>query len=44
LGTIAGNKCDQIGRIFAQSVTDYFGQLIENYRKIPHFRATFSHD
>jgi hypothetical protein len=31
---------DQIGRIFAQWVTVCFGQLFENDRNIPKFRAT----
>jgi hypothetical protein len=27
---------DQIGQIFAQLVTIYFGQLLKNYRRMPH--------
>jgi hypothetical protein len=26
----------QIGQIFAQLVTIYFGQLLKNYRRMPH--------
>jgi hypothetical protein len=32
---------DQIGRIFAQWVIVYFGQLLENYRSIPHVSGYF---
>jgi hypothetical protein len=33
---------DQIGRIFTHWVTDYFGQIFENYRSMsPTFWATF---
>jgi hypothetical protein len=31
---------DQIGRIFPNRVTVYFGQLIENYKNSLHFYAT----
>jgi hypothetical protein len=31
---------DQIGRIFAQWVDVYFGQLLQNYRSIPQIWAT----
>jgi hypothetical protein len=38
---VAGKQGDQIGRKFAQFVTVYFGQLIENYRgTYPTFVAT----
>jgi hypothetical protein len=33
---------DQIGRIFAQRATVYFGQFLENYKSSPHLCATFS--
>jgi hypothetical protein len=34
---------DQIGRSFAKWVIVYFGQLLENYGRIPHFGATLFH-
>jgi hypothetical protein len=33
------NQCDQIVRIFAQWVIDYFGKFIEKYGNSPHFGA-----
>jgi hypothetical protein len=40
LTIFAGNRGDQIGRIFSQWVFVSFGQFLEDYRSNPHFWAT----